>query len=71
MAPCMLPFRHNTAIEPFSPIVMDPWHVSATTSTGNVLIRNEGGKFQSMWEVADVSTIITSSKSNQQDWEQI
>lgn len=33
----------------------------------NVLITNKGGKFQSMQEVADVSTIITSSKSNQDE----
>lgn len=47
-------------------VLMYPWHVSATSSA-NVLITNEGGKFQSRWEVADLSTIITSSKSNLQD----
>lgn len=50
----------------FSPVLMYPWHVSAT-STGNVLITNKGEKFQSMWEVADLSTIITSSKLNHED----
>lgn len=50
-------------------ILMYLWHVSApchSLALENVL-NNEGGKLQSIWEVADMSTIIASSKSNQDE----
>lgn len=67
----MLPtvYIHPTLLQNIYAILMYHRHVSAT-STVNVLRTNTGGKFQSVWEATDVSTIITSSKSNHhyQDW---
>lgn len=58
--------NYHVAQNPFFPLQMHPWHVSAT-SPATVLITNQGEKFQSRWEVADLSTVITSSKSNHDD----